>query len=206
MPQAGPYRSAASTCRLPDIKKLARISALQCGKSHIYSLDAAEATLTSMGNMLKVLIGERGRSAFVAVLALSAFLICLLPSHHAQAYTTTASAATSTSTAGPYSALQPGDSASAPDTPTANGGTERQSSDDHGHYHDPAPACHATSAHLMDTAKPPIQGSVLGLLGALLIVPARVARNNARAPGWATRPSRLLAGFPLLITLGVSRT
>lgn len=81
-----------------------------------------------------------------------------------------------------------------------------QPSGDHDHGHDHVPVCHTTGAHIMDAATP-LLGLFLGL-GVLLGAVVGVARLETRArgaPGWSTRPPCRLSGFPLLITLCVSR-
>ncbi|WP_338600328.1 hypothetical protein [Saccharopolyspora sp. SCSIO 74807] len=151
--------------------------------------------------MLRAISPQRGRTAFLAMFALSAFLLCILPLHHSHVTAAALSGPESVSaaTAQPMAPGQTGDSASASSTPQ----------DGHSEHHDhhSAPVCHATSTHFVDVVKP-LQGMFPGLPAALLVaaVGATLLDRQARARWWSTRPPGRLSGFSLLLTLGVSRT
>lgn len=145
----------------------------------------------------------------LAMLALSVLLMCVLLPHHSHAQAATG--AGSGSTAVPTAAAAPTPSAdtpasSAPDTKAQSPST--QEGDDHGTS--PGPVCHNAGTQVMDMAKRFTSGQsdVLGFLGALLITFVGVVSlgTRARARWWSARPPRALAGFLLLLTLGVSRT
>ncbi|NHD16278.1 MULTISPECIES: hypothetical protein [unclassified Actinopolyspora] len=157
--------------------------------------------------MLRALTRRRGRTALVALVALAGFLMCVLPPHQSQAPTGRISETVSASaTAGHSSAAsRSGRAARAPSSATGQEEIAR-SPGVHDHHPAPVPVCQATIAHTMEAVKP-LRGAAL-LIGALLVAAVGPAPRDTRvrAPGWATRPPRLLSGFPLLITLGVSRT
>lgn len=138
------------------------------------------------------------------VFALAAFLLCVLVPHLADIEAATTTGASNGSVAA-SSAVTP--SSAAPntqmDTSSMHGGQEQEP------HH--TPVCHTSDEHVMDVAKRVsslVSSDVLGLLGALLIALVGLSRWDAcaKARWWSTRPPGLLAGFPLLIALGVSRT
>ncbi|GAB2761963.1 hypothetical protein GCM10027174_43200 [Salinifilum aidingensis] len=156
--------------------------------------------------MLRALQSSRGRTALLVLFALSAFLMCTLPPHHSQIQTATQTGATATSGGHPGTAAFHADEAVSTSAAADRQTGPHPEGDEH-----PSPVCHVTSDHVMDAIKrfaPSAQGDLLALLGALVVVLAGAAHldTRARARWRSTRPPGLLAGFPLLITLGVSRT
>lgn len=155
--------------------------------------------------MLRALTGRRGLIALVAFVALSGFLMCLLPPHGSHTSTPRGADTASVSTAAAHDSKEP-QTASAPRSPAPQVGVDQPSGDQE-HSHTPTPVCHTTSTHVMDVASP-LAGLLLGLVGVLLGAVIGVARLDTQAGvawGWSTRPPCRLSGFPLLITLCVSR-
>lgn len=139
--------------------------------------------------------------AALALFALSAFLMCALPPHAPQAEAGPAANAAAVSVSGPAAAHDPG-SAHSPGQGAAHG---------HDDHSGTGPVCHAIGAAHAVGLLAPSQSSQLELLGLLalaLIVVAGLLRpgSSQSMSSWWRRPRRPLAGFPLLISLGVSRT
>ncbi|WP_338596826.1 hypothetical protein [Saccharopolyspora sp. SCSIO 74807] len=160
--------------------------------------------------MLKVLKRARGSRVLLALFALSAFLLCTLPAHHAKAEMAAASGSAKSAVAA-TSATGTDAGSSVPGTPPGADAVGAQSHGGHGHDSDSAPHCHVVNSHVMDVVNrfvPSSPGDVLGLVAVLLVACLGGLRlgTQVRAQWWATRPSRPLAGVPLLISLGISRT
>lgn len=157
--------------------------------------------------MLRALNGRRGRLALVAFVALSGFLLCLLPPHAPHDSTPRAAETAGVSTAHGSTAPHAADPAPASSAPVSQVGAD-PSSGEHEHGHDHPPVCHTTGAQVMDVVTP-LLGLLLGLVGALLGADFGLVRLDSWArvaQGWSTRPPCRLSGFPLLINLCVSRT
>lgn len=159
-----------------------------------------DVALVIVVSMLKVFEWTRGSIRFLALFALSAFLICTLLPHHSHADASATSGTTNVSAA-PQSASE--------DRSVDAGASASEAG--HDALQSPFPVCHNEGTQVMDLSKqfvPTTSSDMLGLLGALLVAVLCAARLNARprAPLWSTQPPRMLAGFPLLIALGVSRT
>ena len=150
--------------------------------------------------MLKAFVRTRGGVRVFVMFALSVLLTCCGLPHHAHM----ASAAPNGGEAVPAAV-----GTVAPSVPEA-GPAPSPPGDDCGQEHRD-PACHNTNAQVMDLSKrwsAPGSDDLAGLLGAVVVVLAGGALLLARArpQRCRTRPSRRLAGFSLLINLGVSRT
>lgn len=162
------------------------------------------------GTMPRALKRTRGRIALLAFLALAAFVVGATLPHHASAGAATPAGASTVSTSG-HDVLATAHSGAAGSAPSASDAMADadQSQDDHGEHPCPTPVCHATNVQAKDVVnRSALQGDALGLLGALFVAVTGAERVGAwtGVQRWVTRPPCPLAGFLLLITLGVSRT
>lgn len=135
----------------------------------------------------------------LVLFALSAFLMCALPPHAPHAEASPAANAAAVSASAPAAA---DDSGSAHSPGAAHG---------HDDHSGTGPVCHAVGGSHVAVPLAPSQSSQLELLGllalALIVVAGLLRPGSSRPmPCWSTGPRRPLAGFPLLISLGVSRT
>lgn len=147
--------------------------------------------------MLRALLRPRG---LLALLALSAFLLCALPPHHSQAEP-------------PAPASESCAPASSSSSPPASSGVQQPGAvttqEGHGHDSGDVFVCHNADALVME--QPALLSSpadLLGLPAAALVVVTAFARLRPCLPRGPSvrRPLLVLSGFPLLLSLGVSRT
>lgn len=154
--------------------------------------------------MLKAFVRTHGGARAFVMFALSALLACFALPHHAHMASAAPSGgeAASAVVGSQHGTAAPSAPEADPDSSPSGGDCEQEH---------PEPACHNTEAQVMDLSKRwSAAGSddLSGLLGAVVVVLAGGALLLARARSqrcW-TRPPLRLAGFSLLINLGVSRT
>ncbi|MBE9372833.1 hypothetical protein IQ251_00055 [Saccharopolyspora sp. HNM0983] len=155
--------------------------------------------------MLKAFVRTRGGARAFVMFALSALLACFALPHHSHVATAAPSGgeAAPAAASSEHSTATPSAPEADPDTSFLGGDCEQDSH--------PEPACHNAEAQVMDLSKrwsasdpddwPALLGVVVVVLagGALLL-------GRTRAQRCWTRPPLRVAGFSLLIKLGVSRT